>query len=48
MPGDSALASRRRQLAAGVELYPAIPPELSKWADKLGVKMPAAMAEGAA
>lgn len=48
MPGDSALASRRRQLASGLELYPTILPELSKWADKLGVKMPAPTANGSA
>jgi LDH2 family malate/lactate/ureidoglycolate dehydrogenase len=41
MPGDSALASRRRQIKAGLALYPSIVPELAKWADKLGVSMPA-------
>lgn len=42
MPGDSAAAKRRAQLAEGVALYPSIMPDLAKWADKLGVAMPAA------
>jgi L-lactate dehydrogenase len=44
MPGDSALASRRSQLEEGVVLYPAIMPELKKWADKLGMGVPEARA----
>ena len=42
MPGDGAAARRRAQLKDGVELYPAIMPELAKWADKLGVALPVA------
>jgi L-lactate dehydrogenase len=40
MPGDTAAARRREQLADGVALYPAIMPELGKWAAKLGVATP--------
>jgi L-lactate dehydrogenase len=42
MPGDTALARRRAQLATGIELYPSIMPGLTTWADKLGVVVPAA------
>jgi len=41
MPGDTASARRRAQLAAGVELYPSIMPALTPWAEKLGVPIPA-------
>ena len=42
MPGDTALARRRAQLAAGVELYPSIMPTLTPWAEKLAVPIPLA------
>jgi LDH2 family malate/lactate/ureidoglycolate dehydrogenase len=41
MPGDSALARRRVQLQNGVELYPSIMPDLSAWADRFGIRLPA-------
>lgn len=40
MPGDGALARKRKQLAQGVELYPTIMRDLAPWADKLGVVAP--------
>lgn len=40
MPGDRALAFRKRQLAEGVVLYPTIFPELAKWGQKLDVPPP--------
>lgn len=42
LPGESGLARRRRQLEHGVELYPSIMSVLAPWAEKLGVKTPAA------
>lgn len=42
MPGDGAMALRKKQLASGVELYPSIMPELHKLAEKYGVAAPAA------
>lgn len=38
LPGDGAMARRRKALADGVELYPGIVDALSEWAGKLGVK----------
>jgi L-lactate dehydrogenase len=43
MPGDTALARRRSQIASGIELYSGILPALTAWADKLGLKVPSAM-----
>jgi L-lactate dehydrogenase len=40
MPGDAAMAARRRQIERGVDLYPSIFPELKKWAEKLGLSAP--------
>jgi LDH2 family malate/lactate/ureidoglycolate dehydrogenase len=42
MPGDTALARRRAQLATGIELNPSIMPSMTTWADKLGVVVPSA------
>ena len=42
MPGDSALARRRAQLASGVELYASILPDLKGWADRFGIPAPTA------
>ncbi|HVZ01684.1 MAG TPA: Ldh family oxidoreductase [Dongiaceae bacterium] len=44
MPGDRALAHRRAQLAAGVELHPSILPALQPWTAKLGVQPPRPLA----
>jgi L-lactate dehydrogenase len=38
LPGENGLSRRREQLAAGVELHPAILPALRPWARKLGVE----------
>jgi LDH2 family malate/lactate/ureidoglycolate dehydrogenase len=43
MPGDTALAKRRAQLASGVELYPSIMPDLKIWADRFGIAVPATL-----
>ncbi len=43
VPGDAALARRRRALAEGVELYPGIMEGLAKKAQGLGVERPAAL-----
>ena len=40
LPGESGLRRRVEQLANGVELYPAILPSLTPWAEKLGVQLP--------
>jgi L-lactate dehydrogenase len=40
LPGENALAARREQLTQGVTLYPTIPTELKKWAQKFGVEFP--------
>ena len=40
LPGENALAARRKQLAEGVTLYPTIPPMLKKWTEKFGVELP--------
>jgi len=42
LPGERALARRREQLAAGVELHPAILPALESWAQRLQVPLPPA------
>jgi LDH2 family malate/lactate/ureidoglycolate dehydrogenase len=39
-PGEKGLALARKQLNAGVTLYPSIMPSLEPWAKKLGVAMP--------
>ena len=41
MPGERALAERRRQLHEGVNLHPDIAPMLEPWAKKFGIAMPA-------
>ena len=38
LPGENGLSRRREQLAAGVELHPAILPALRPWVRKLGVE----------
>ncbi|MFP5405259.1 MAG: Ldh family oxidoreductase [Gammaproteobacteria bacterium] len=43
LPGERGLARRREQLERGVALHPAILPALREWADRLGVKPPAAI-----
>lgn len=40
LPGEAALARRRRALAEGVALYPSILPGLEPWARKLGAGLP--------
>ncbi len=44
LPGDAALARRRKALAEGVELYPGIMQRLRREAEALGVPIPAALA----
>lgn len=43
LPGDGALARKRRALAEGVELYPGIVDGLKGWAERLGVAVPASL-----
>ncbi len=43
LPGERGLASRTHQLMNGVALHPDIMPALQPWAEKLGVRLPAAM-----
>jgi LDH2 family malate/lactate/ureidoglycolate dehydrogenase len=43
LPGQAALARRARQLAEGVTLHPTVLPKLRPWADRLGVRVPAAL-----
>jgi hypothetical protein len=45
IPGERALALKRRQLAEGVALSPLILPALELWALKLGVAVPAALGD---
>jgi LDH2 family malate/lactate/ureidoglycolate dehydrogenase len=40
LPGEGALARRRRQIREGVELHAGILPALAPWAERLGVPMP--------
>jgi hypothetical protein len=40
LPGERALALKRRALAEGVRLYPGGVTALRPWAEKLGVAMP--------
>ena len=40
VPGEAALARRRRQLREGVTLHPATMPALVAWAQRLGVPTP--------
>jgi L-lactate dehydrogenase len=42
VPGDRALARRREQLHAGVQLHESILPALEPWTRKLGIAMPSA------
>ena len=44
LPGERGLERRSQQLAEGVRLHPAIFPQLSTWADKLGVRAPQPLA----
>jgi LDH2 family malate/lactate/ureidoglycolate dehydrogenase len=44
MPGDTANARRKAQLAGGVELHSSIIPSLQAWADKFGMAVPDALA----
>ena len=41
LPGEQALARRRRQIREGVELYESILPGLTPWAERLQVDVPA-------
>ena len=41
LPGEAALARRRRQLRDGVTLYKGTMPALAPWAERLGVRLPA-------
>lgn len=41
LPGEAALRRRKEQLAAGIDVAPAVLAALKLWADKLGVAMPA-------
>ena len=41
LPGEAALARRRRQIREGIELHAAILPSLAPWAERLGVALPA-------
>jgi L-lactate dehydrogenase len=41
LPGESGLRRRAQQLVHGVELYPGILSALARWAEKLGVALPA-------
>lgn len=43
LPGQAALARRRRALEHGVELHPSIPPGLGLAAERLGLTVPAAL-----
>jgi hypothetical protein len=45
IPGERALALKRRQLAEGVAVSPLILPALELWALKLGVAVPAALGD---
>jgi LDH2 family malate/lactate/ureidoglycolate dehydrogenase len=40
LPGEAALARKRRALAEGVALYPGVMPALEPWARRLGVEPP--------
>lgn len=40
LPGEAALARKRRALAEGVALYPGVMPALEPWAKRLGVEPP--------
>jgi LDH2 family malate/lactate/ureidoglycolate dehydrogenase len=40
LPGDAAMARRAKALAEGVDLHPAIPPQLEKLAARYGVPLP--------
>jgi L-lactate dehydrogenase len=42
LPGEAALERRRRQLREGVNLYEAIMPSLTPWAERFGVPLPSA------
>ena len=44
LPGDAALARRRKALADGIDLYPGIMQRLRREAEALGVPVPAALA----
>jgi LDH2 family malate/lactate/ureidoglycolate dehydrogenase len=40
LPGEAALARRRRQIREGVELYETILPSLAPWSERFGVELP--------
>jgi LDH2 family malate/lactate/ureidoglycolate dehydrogenase len=40
LPGEGALARRRRQIREGVELHETIVPALAPWAERFGVELP--------
>jgi L-lactate dehydrogenase len=44
LPGERGLERRSQQLVEGVRLHPAIFPQLSTWADKLGIAQPQPLA----
>jgi L-lactate dehydrogenase len=46
LPGEQSLLRRAKQLRKGVDLYPAIMPALTPWAQKFGVPLPPASHSG--
>ncbi|HET9468918.1 MAG TPA: Ldh family oxidoreductase [Vicinamibacterales bacterium] len=45
LPGEAALARRRRQIREGVSLHETIMPALQPWAERFGVPLPNSLAE---
>ena len=45
LPGERGLQLRREQLASGVRLDAGIVPQLTPWAEKLGIPLPTPVAE---
>ena len=45
LPGQSALAKKRRYLNEGIELEPGILPGLEEWSNNLGIRMPEPIAD---
>ena len=43
LPGEGALARRRRQIREGIDLHAGILPALAPWAERFGVAMPACL-----
>jgi L-lactate dehydrogenase len=40
LPGEAALARRRRQIREGIDLHEGILPALTPWAERFGVALP--------